>query len=68
MTIDVRLGIDEPAPETVAVGVGRSGLVLDGVPTDVLPVSRRSLLEEFVAETEPSAKAGESSRPKHHRS
>ena len=59
MTIDVRLGIDEPAPETVAVGVGPCGLVLDGVPTDVLPVSGRSLLEAFVAESEPSAKAGE---------
>jgi len=33
VTIDVRQGIDEPAPETVAVGVGPCGLVLDGVPT-----------------------------------
>jgi leucyl aminopeptidase len=59
MTIDVRLGIDGPPPETVAVGVGTSGLVLDGIPTHVLPVSGRTLLEEFVAESEPSTKPGD---------
>jgi leucyl aminopeptidase len=59
MTIDVRLGIDEPAPETVAVGVGPSGPALDGVPTQVLPVSGRALVEEFVAESDPSTKPGE---------
>ncbi len=59
MTIDVRLGIDELAPETVAVGVGPSGLVLDGVPTHVLPIAVRSLLEQFVTESEPSTKPGD---------
>lgn len=59
MTIDVRLGIDGPAPETVAVGVGFSGLVLDGVPTHVLPVAVRSVLEEYVAESSPSRKPGD---------
>lgn len=59
MTMDVRLGIEEPAPLTVAVGVGPSGLVLDGVATHVLPVAARSLLEKFVAESGPSTKPGD---------
>jgi leucyl aminopeptidase len=59
MTFDVRLGIDEPPPETVALGVAPSGLVLAGVPTHVLPVSVRSLVEEFVTESEPSGKPGD---------
>ena len=59
MTTDVRLGIDEPPPETLAIGVGPSGPVLDGVPTPVLPISVRSLVEEFVAESEPSTKPGD---------
>lgn len=59
MTIDVRLGIDTPAPETLAVGLTSSGLLLDGVPTQVLPVAARSLLETFVAERDPSAKPGD---------
>jgi leucyl aminopeptidase len=59
MTLDVRLGIDEPPPETLAVGLGPSGLALDEIPTPVLPISGRSLVEEFVAESQPSTNPGD---------
>jgi leucyl aminopeptidase len=55
---DVRIAVDEPTPELLAVGVGTAGLTLDAVPTQVLPLAARSLVEAFVAENDPSAKPG----------
>src|SRR2546423_13529197 len=55
---DVRIAVDAPTPELLAVGVGPAGLSLDAVPTRVLPLAARSLVEAFVAENDPSAKPG----------
>lgn len=55
---DVRITADAPTPELLAVGLGTDGLDLDAVPTQVLPLAARSVLEAFVTESEPSAKPG----------
>jgi len=55
---DVRIAVDGPTPELLAIGVGTAGLNLDAVPTQVLPLAARSLVEAFVAENDPSAKPG----------
>jgi leucyl aminopeptidase len=56
---DVRIARDEQAPELLAVSLGTSGLVLDGVSTRVLPPDVRGALETFVAQNEPSTNPGD---------
>jgi len=59
MTSDIRIDSEKQTPETLAVGVAASGVVLEGISTRTLPLAARSTLDAFVAETGPSTKAGD---------
>ena len=56
---DVRLAAADETPAVLAVGIGESGPLLDGISTRVLPLAVRATVQTFVRESEPPAKSGE---------
>lgn len=56
---DVRIASDELITETVAVGLAPTGARLEGISTQTLPLTVRSAVETYVAESAPSSKAGD---------
>lgn len=55
---DVQIAADDRTPAVLAVGFGASGLIVDGLPTTLLPVAARSALETFVSENDLPTSAG----------
>ena len=56
---EVQLAVADETPAVLAVGIGESGPLLDGISTRVLPLAVRATLESFVRDSEPPAKPGE---------
>ncbi len=56
---DVHIATADETPAVLAVGVGSSGLLLDGISTVVLPLAARATLESFADETDLSPVPGD---------